>query len=153
MKLLGSIMGGVLVLDQLTKLLIVKWMPLHSAYEVIPGFFELVHVRNTGGAFSIFANPDSTWRRFIFIGLTVAIVSVLLYAYGKLKEDQRWTKTSYALLCGGAIGNLIDRVRFGNVVDFLDFYVGGYHWPAFNVADSAITVGAVMLFISLMRNK
>jgi len=145
--------GGIIVLDQLTKLLILQYLPLHSSLEIIPGFFNLVHVRNPGGAFSIFAGANSALRQGLFMGLTVFIVIVLLFAYGKLRPEDRWTRTSYALIVGGALGNLVDRLRFGEVIDFLDCYVGAYHWPAFNVADSAITVGALMLVVSLLRGK
>jgi len=145
--------GGIIVLDQLTKLLILQYLPLHSSLEIIPGFFNLVHVRNPGGAFSIFAGADSALRQGLFMGLTVFIVIVLLFAYRKLRPEDRWTRTSYALIVGGALGNLVDRLRFGEVIDFLDCYVGAYHWPAFNVADSAITVGALMLVVSLLRGK
>ena len=145
--------GGIIVLDQLTKLLVLHYLPLYSAIEVIPGLFNLVHVRNTGGAFSIFAGANSAWRQILFPGLTIAVVLILLFAYGKVRPDDRWTRTAYALITGGALGNLIDRLRFGEVVDFLDCYVGAYHWPAFNVADSAITAGALMLALSLLRGK
>lgn len=145
--------GGIIVLDQLSKLLILHFMPLHSAIEVIPGFFNLVHVRNTGGAFSIFAGASSVWRQSLFMGLTIFVVVILLFAYAKVHPEDRWTRTAYALITGGALGNLIDRSRFGEVVDFLDCFIGAYHWPAFNVADSAITAGAVMLAISLLRGK
>ncbi len=145
--------GGIIVLDQLTKLLILQYLPLHSSLEIIPGFFNLVHVRNPGGAFSIFAGADSALRQGLFLVMTVFIVIVLLFAYRKLRPEDRWTRTSYALIVGGALGNLVDRLRFGEVIDFLDCYVGAYHWPAFNVADSAITVGALMLVVSLLRGK
>lgn len=146
--------GGIIVLDQLTKLLILQYLPLHSSLEIIPGFFNLVHVRNPGGAFSIFAGADSALRQGLFMGLTVFIVIVLLFAYRKLRPEDRWTRTSYALIVGGALGNLVDRLRFGGeVIDFLDCYVGAYHWPAFNAADSAITAGALMLVVSLLRGK
>lgn len=154
MAYLLFISGGIIVLDQLTKLLILQYLPLHSSLEIIPGFFNLVHVRNPGGAFSIFAGADSALRQGLFMGLTVFIVIVLLFAYRKLRPEDRWTRTSYALIVGGALGNLVDRLRFGGeVIDFLDCYVGAYHWPAFNVADSAITVGALMLVVSLLRGK
>lgn len=144
---------GIIVLDQLTKLLIQHYLPLYSALEVIPGFFNLVHVRNTGGAFSMFAGGDSFWRLSLFVGLTIFVVIILLFAYAKVQPEDRWTRTTYALIIGGALGNLIDRLRFGEVVDFLDCYLGAYHWPAFNVADSAITAGALMLVVSLLRGK
>jgi len=153
MNYLLLVAGGIIVLDQFTKLLVLQFMPLYSAIEVIPGFFNLVHVRNTGGAFSIFAGADSVWRQSLFIGLTLFVVVILLFAYGKVRPEDRWTRTAYALITGGALGNLVDRLRFGEVVDFLDCFVGAYHWPAFNVADSAITAGALMLAISLLRGK
>ncbi len=147
------ISGGIIILDQLTKLLILQYLPLHSSLEIIPGFFNLVHVRNPGGAFSIFAGANSALRQGLFMGLTVFIVIVLLFAYRKLRPEDRWTRTSYALIVGGALGNLVDRLRFGEVIDFLDCYVGAYHWPAFNAADSAITAGALMLVVTLLRGK
>lgn len=153
MAYLLFISGGIIILDQLTKLLILQYLPLHSSLEIIPGFFNLVHVRNPGGAFSIFAGANSALRQGLFMGLTVFIVIVLLFAYRKLRPEDRWTRTSYALIVGGALGNLVDRLRFGEVIDFLDCYVGAYHWPAFNAADSAITAGALMLVVTLLRGK
>ncbi len=148
------IAAGILVLlDQLTKLLLVKAIPLNTGIPVIPGFFNLIHVHNTGGAFSIFASTGSAWRQWIFIGLTVIVVIAISFAYTRVAKNDWWTRTAYIFISGGAVGNLIDRVRMGEVVDFLDVYVGSWHWPAFNVADSAISVGAVMLLISLLRGK
>ncbi len=148
-----AIGGTIILLDQVTKLLVLHFLPLHAVIEVIPGFFNLVHVRNTGAAFSILAGASSAWRQGLFIGLTMVVVLILLFAYGKLRPDDRWTRTAYALITGGALGNLIDRLRLGEVVDFLDCYLGAYHWPAFNVADSAITAGALMLLVSVVRGR
>lgn len=148
-----SIMTAVVALDQVTKVLLTAYIPLHTGKVIIPGFFNLIHVRNTGGAFSILAGASSSWRLTFFVCLTLALLAVLIYAYSRVKPDDRWTRTAYALICGGAAGNLVDRLRLGEVIDFLDFHVGTYHWPAFNVADSAISTGAVMLLISLLRGK
>jgi signal peptidase II len=145
--------SGIVVLDQLTKFLIVRALPLHTAKEIIPGFFSLLHVHNTGGAFSLLAGGHSQWRPVFFIALTIFVLTILVLAYRKVRVEDRWTRTAYSLICGGAVGNLIDRVRLGEVIDFLVFYIGRYQWPAFNVADSAITVGAVMLLVSLLRNR
>jgi len=153
MMLLLMIVGGVLILDQLTKLLIIHSFPLFAVREIIPGFFNLVHVRNTGAAFSLLAGANTFWRQALFVGLTVVVLVILLSAYGKLRSNDYWTKAAYALISGGAVGNLVDRLRFGEVVDFLDFYIGSHHWPAFNVADSAISVGACMLLVSLLRGR
>ncbi len=145
--------GTIIVLDQITKVLILHFLPLYSTMEIIPGLFNLVHARNTGGAFSIFAGANSFLRQGLFVGLTLVVVTILLFAYGKLRSDDRWTRTAYAFIIGGALGNLIDRLRLGEVVDFLDCYIGSQHWPAFNIADSAITAGAMMLIVSVLRGK
>jgi signal peptidase II len=145
--------GLILLLDQITKFLILYRFPLHSGMEVIPGFFNIVHVRNPGAAFSLMASAPAIWRQFFFIGLTIVVVIALIYSYSKVAKEDLWTKTSYTLIVSGAVGNLIDRVRLGEVIDFLDVYIGSYHWPAFNVADSAITAGAIMLLLSLLRGR
>lgn len=144
---------SVILLDQVTKELVQATMPLLTGKPVIAGFFNLIHVRNTGGAFSIFAGADPMFRRIVFIGLNLLVTGIIAYAYTKTRREDAWLRTAYVLICGGALGNLVDRVRFGSVVDFLDFYIGSYHWPAFNVADMAISAGAVMLCISLLRGK
>jgi len=153
MGVLFSIIGIVVFLDQLTKFLILSYFPIHAAKEIIPGLFNLVHARNTGAAFSILAEANSSGRQAFFIAVTLFVLGFLLFGYRKLRRDDTWTRVSYSLISGGAVGNLIDRLRFGEVVDFLDFYLGTHHWPAFNVADSAITTGALMLLLSLIRGK
>lgn len=153
MKLLFAIVGAVVFLDQVTKLMVLAGLPLFHSIEVIPGFFNIVHVRNTGAAFSILAGAPSVWRQLFFAVLTLGVVIFLVLAYRKVPQGDLWSKSSYSLVIGGAVGNLIDRVRLGSVVDFLDVYWKTHHWPAFNVADSAITVGAFMLIVSLFRGK
>ncbi|BHH82985.1 signal peptidase II [Desulforhopalus sp. 52FAK] len=134
--------------DQLSKLWIIDLFQLYESREIIPGLFNLVYVVNTGAAFSILADVDSPWRHYFFLAVgSIAIVG-LTFLYRKLQLENKYYFIPIGLIVGGAIGNLIDRVRLGSVVDFLDFYVGSYHWPAFNVADSAICVGAV-LFIGM----
>ena len=146
------ILAGILAaVDQLTKYMIAAAIPLNTGISVIRGFFNLVHVRNTGGAFSIFAGTG--WRRYVFMGITVVVVAAIAYAYDKVGKKDDWTRIAYICIAGGAVGNLIDRVFLGEVIDFLDFYVGKYHWPAFNVADIAISTGAVMLLVSLIWKK
>lgn len=145
--------GALVLLDQATKYLLARSLPLGTGKVVIPGFFNLVHVHNTGGAFSIFAASGSAWRQRVFIALTVIVIAVIVYAFGRVQKSDRWIRASYMLIVGGAVGNLIDRVRLGEVIDFLDFYYRSWHWPAFNVADAALSTGAVMLLVSLFRNK
>ncbi len=142
-----------IALDQFTKYLLAQAIPLNTGINLIPGFFNLVHVHNTGGAFSVFAGSNSPWRPYVFIALTVVVVVAIAYAYTKTAKGDNWTRMAYICITGGAIGNLVDRIRLGEVIDFLDLYAGSWHWPAFNVADTAISTGAVMLLISLLRNR
>lgn len=137
----------VIATDQLTKLLILQTFQLYEVKEIIPGFFNLVYVTNTGAAFSMLAGVDSPWRHYFFLGIGVVACIGLTIAYYRFRSSHGGYGIALALIAGGALGNLIDRVRLGSVVDFLDFYFGSYHWPAFNVADSAICIGAVLFLI------
>jgi len=118
MKLLVPVTGGIVLLDQVTKALIQKWMPLHSVREVVPGFFSLVHVRNTGAAFSFLAGAPSSLRLAFLVTLTLLVMGILLFAYRKLPSRDRWMRAAYSLILGGAAGNLADRLRLGEVIDF-----------------------------------
>ncbi len=148
------VLAAVLVaIDQLTKYLIVLAIPLNTGIPIISGLLNLVHVGNTGGAFSIFAGSRSPWRQYIFIALAIVVIAAIAFAYLKAGKKDNWSRVAYVLIAGGACGNLIDRIRLGEVIDFVDVYVGRWHWPAFNVADAALSTGAVMLLISLIRKK
>jgi len=139
------IIAAVIVLDRLTKWLVTRNIPLDGEVPLIPGLFRLTHLENTGAAFSLFADAPSTLvtRMLITFSVTaVVVISIMLWRNGAVIN---LTTTSLALICGGALGNLWDRVGTGRVVDFLDFYIGSSHWPPFNVADSAIVVGALLL--------
>lgn len=137
----------VVACDQLTKLWIVSSMPLYEVREVIPGLFNLVHVMNKGAAFSLLASVESAWRHYFFVAVNgIAIVGLTIAAV-KAGAGRRPYRISFALIAAGALGNLIDRLRLGAVIDFLDVYVGRYHWPAFNIADSSICIGVALLFI------
>ena len=134
----------VVLADQATKALVLSRFALGERLELAP-FFNLVFVYNPGAAFS-FLSEAGGWQKPLLVGFAVvaaAIVSVLIVR----RPDERLLCTGLALILGGALGNVIDRLRFGQVVDFLDFHAAGWHWPAFNVADSAITVGAVLLIL------
>ena len=136
----------VVVLDQLTKFWIVSNFNLHASRTIIPGLFDLTYLVNTGVAFGMFAGSPAVWRQVFFIGVALAALCILIYMYRNFKEKSVFYELSLGLIAGGAIGNLIDRIRQGYVTDFLDVYIGSHHWPAFNVADSAISVG-VGIFI------
>jgi signal peptidase II len=135
----------VVVLDRFTKGLVAQRISLHESVDVIPGLFRLTHVQNPGAAFGLFSESSSEWKVAMLILFSVAalaVVSALLWKNGKAMNA---TAIALSLVFGGALGNLWDRVLSGRVIDFLDFYIGSHHWPAFNVADSAIVVGALLL--------
>ena len=141
----------VIIIDQLTKLYIDRSMKLFQTTPVIEGLFSITYLRNRGAAFSFLS--DASWRLPFFILATLIAVVAIIVAFRKLRDDQRFAATSLALILSGAIGNLIDRVRMGEVIDFLDVYWRTYHWPAFNVADSAICVGVAMLALDMFREE
>ena len=142
---------AVIILDIWTKALVLARIELHEAVPIIPNFFQLVHVRNTGAAFGIGANASSKLVPLLLnFGAIAVFCVVVVYALRSAVSD-RLLQTGLHLILGGAIGNLLDRFRFGYVVDFLDVYVGNHHWPAFNVADSAICIGIALLFFDMRK--
>ena len=151
-RLLG-IGGAVAVLDQLTKWIILKSLALYQIIEVIPGFFNIVYFQNPGGAFGFLAGQSPSVRKLVFLFISSLAVCLVYYFYKNVPKTHPWLAAALALIFGGAIGNLIDRFRMGKVVDFLDFYVGNMHWPAFNVADSAITVGVAIIILHIVTDK
>ena len=126
-------------------------MTLYQSIPVVDGLFSITYLRNRGAAFSFFS--DASWRLPFFILATVIAVIAIITAFFKLKDEQRFAALSLSLILSGAIGNLIDRVRMGEVVDFLDVYWRSHHWPAFNVADSAICVGVALLALDMFREE
>lgn len=151
---LASIWAVVMVIaDQATKLWVSNTMEVWSGTPVIPGYFNLVHVLNRGAAWGFLASESIDWQRPLFICVTFIALGFIGYMLKTTNERDRWMITGLGLIAGGAVGNLIDRIRLGVVVDFLDFYVGNYHWPAFNVADCALTVGAGCIILSMFLNR
>jgi len=150
---LAVIAGFVIIFDQITKAVIQNTVPLYHSIEVIPGFFSITHIHNPGGAFGFMANKSSGLRNLIFLFLSSSAICLIFYLYKNTPKKYSLLSACFALILGGALGNLIDRIRFGEVVDFLDFYIGNYHWPAFNVADSAITVGIAIYLFHLIFKK
>ena len=141
-----------LISDQVTKALIARNIVLNTGKEVIPGFFQLVHIRNRGAIFGFFSQSGN---RFVFLFLTLAslaALSLVVYYFFSASPKERLLKLSLSLIMAGALGNFIDRIFKGYVIDFLDVSVKGWHWPSFNVADSCISIGAVLLiFIFLFK--
>lgn len=150
---LAGISLGTIWLDQASKAYIMQTMRLHESIPLIPTFFSLTYIRNPGAAFGILAS-SSTGFRLLFFALTSLFALVLLGTiFFRLRQDDWMGQISIAAILGGAVGNLLDRVRLGEVIDFLDFYVNGYHWPAFNVADAAISVGVFFLILRFALEK
>jgi signal peptidase II len=141
--------GLVLALDQASKLAVIDSLTAYVEVINVTSFFNLVHVHNTGAAFSLFADQPG-WQRGFFLVVALVASGIILYLLRKT-AGRRLFSAALALILGGAIGNVIDRALYGHVIDFLDVYVGGWHWPAFNIADSAITVGAALLIFDGMR--
>ncbi len=148
-----AVAGLVVLLDQLTKGWIIATMRLHDAYPVIDGFFNIIHVRNPGAAFGFLAGASPLFRSVFFLAVTVAAILLILHYLRQTRIEEISLVLSLALILAGAVGNLIDRIRFGEVVDFLDVYIGAHHWPAFNVADAAISTGASVLMILLLGRR
>jgi len=140
----------VLLLDRLTKWLVQDHISLHESISVLPGFFRLTHVQNQGAAFGLFAESPSEWKVAMLILFSVAALAIVSALLWKNSHALTITGIGLALIMGGALGNLWDRLRDGRVIDFLDFYVGRYHWPAFNIADSAIVAGALLLVVEIL---
>lgn len=141
----------VALLDQGSKLWVRASIPLHTEIPVIQGFFSLVHVRNRGAAFGFLNRHDIEWQFWLFLAATVLAAVVIAVLARQAQNHERLFFTALGLIMGGAVGNLIDRIRHRAVVDFLDFYVGNWHWPAFNVADIAICCGAVLALLLSWR--
>ncbi len=146
-----ALAAAVIILDLWTKALVLARIELHEAVPIIPNFFQLVHVRNTGAAFGIGANAGSRIVPMLLNAGAIAVFCVVVVYALRSAVTDRVLQTGLHLILGGAVGNLVDRFRFGFVVDFLDVYVGNHHWPAFNVADSAICIGIALLFLDMRK--
>ena len=147
------IAAAVIVLDQASKLWIDAALTRYERIEVVPQFLNIVHVRNPGVAFGLLQNIPETFRAALLISTTVLALGLLVFLLAQSHPSQRLERWSLALILGGAVGNLIDRVRLGDVVDFIDVYWGHYHWPAFNVADMAIVTGVILLAYFMLTYK
>jgi signal peptidase II len=144
---------AVIALDRVTKWIVETYVSAMDTLHVIPGFFDIVHSENRGVAFGIFNDSTNEWRTTLLIVLSLAaviFVSAVLWRPDRLDRSSFW---GLALILGGAAGNVFDRMMWGRVTDFLDFYISSYHWHTFNIADSAIVVGSGLLLLDLLRPK
>lgn len=149
--LFALIAAGGIIVDQLTKIYIDRSMQLFQSIPLVDGLFNLTYVRNRGAAFSFLS--QASWRLPFFIMVSLVAVVVIFVAFRKLRDDQRLAQIALAMIFSGAVGNLIDRVRLGEVIDFLDVYWKIHHWPAFNVADSLICVGVGLMALDMLRGE
>ena len=138
-----------LIVDQLTKFIISRSIGLNNSLSVIPGFFDLVHVRNKGAIFGSFSRSGSQLVHILLILASLVALALVIYYFFKTAISEKLLKISLSLILAGALGNLIDRIFRGYVIDFLDFSIKGWHWPSFNVADSCISIGALLLIFIL----
>jgi signal peptidase II len=155
---LGSTVGSILrwglllalpcyVLDQWTKWLICRHVDIGTGFTVIPGFFDIIHMRNTGAAFSLLQGLPAAYRTYFFLSVTIIALAAIFIIFWKTKEGSWLIKIVMTLIVAGALGNLTDRMLFNEVVDFLSFYIGRYRWPTFNLADTYISIGMAGLII------
>lgn len=151
--ILAFLTVSTVVLDQVSKVQIMQTMRLHESIPIFPDFFSLTYIRNPGAAFGLLASSGQAFRLAFFGVTSVFALGLLGMIFFRLRQDDWVGQLSIAAILGGAIGNLLDRVRFGEVVDFLDFSINGYHWPAFNVADAAISVGVFFLILHFALDK
>ena len=148
-----ALAAAVFAVDRLTKWLIETYVSALDTYRIIPGFFDIVHSENRGVAFGLFNDSTSEWRTVVLIVISTAALALVGALLWKSSHMDRLTVIGLGLILGGAAGNVFDRVAWGRVTDFLEFYIGQYHWPTFNVADSAIVVGSGLLLLDLLKPK
>lgn len=142
-----------IIIDQVTKWLVAAHIPRHVSWIVIDDFFHLTHIRNSGVAFGLFADNASHYKPLFFVAISIIAIIAILIFFHQTPDNKKLVQTGLVLIFSGAIGNLIDRVLHKEVIDFLDFFYRDFHWPAFNVADSCITIGVgLMIFDSFRRH-
>lgn len=144
--------AGIVVLDQITKFLVDRSLSVHESRTVLEGMVRLTYVQNRGAAFGILSDAEIPYQAVLFSLVSLlALIAIAAYAW-RMPVDSRLPHTALSLVMGGAVGNLIDRARLGYVIDYVDVFWGSYHWPAFNVADAAITVGVALLIVDILKN-
>ena len=147
--LLFFVSGVLIVMDQYTKLMVSLHIPLNYSVKVVEGFFNFTHIRNSGVAFGLFASQQSEYKALMFIAISTIAIIAILVIFHQTPKEKKMVQTGLILIFSGAIGNLIDRILHGEVIDFVDFFINRQHFPAFNIADSCITVGVIMMVIDL----
>jgi len=151
--LLFFVSGVLIVVDQYTKLMVSLHIPINHSVKVVEGFFSLTHIRNSGVAFGMFAGQQSEYKALMFIAISTIAIMAILVIFHQTPKDKKMVQTGLILIFSGAIGNLIDRTLHGEVIDFADFFINSYHFPAFNIADSCITIGVTLMVIDLFTGE
>ena len=151
--LLLIISGSMIVLDQYTKFMVTLHIPLNYSVQVVEGFFNLTHIRNSGVAFGLFADQQYEYKALMFITISTIAIMAILVIFHQNPKSKKLVQMGLILIFSGAIGNLIDRTLHGEVIDFVDFVVNGHHFPAFNIADSCITIGVFLMVLDLFFGK
>jgi signal peptidase II len=146
-----ALVGVIVVLDQVVKRLIDRTMVLHESHPIIPGLLQLTYVRNRGGAFGLLSTGGLPLQDVVFPLVNAVVFGAMLFVALRIPARRFWVQTALGLVLGGALGNLIDRLAHGYVIDFVDVYWKSHHWPMFNVADSAISVGVCLLILDMLR--
>ena len=152
-KFVWSLLSVIIVLDQVSKSVVDRILPLNHSIPVIPNLFSLTYIRNTGAAFGIFARSAPLVRLPLLVLFSLMAIGFIVMMLKRLSESEKGLITALSFILGGALGNLLDRLFYGEVIDFLDFYWSSYHWPAFNFADSFITLGVIGTLCRLIRAK
>ena len=137
------------MLDQITKFWITLHIPLHYSVSVVEEYFNLTHIRNPGVAFGLFARNEYEYKVIFFVAISIIAIIAILTIFHQSPENKRAVRFGLILIFSGAVGNLIDRILYGEVIDFIDFFYEGFHWPAFNIADSCITIGVSFMIYDL----
>lgn len=145
--------GALVVADQYTKLMVSLHIPLNHSVKMVEDFFNLTHIRNSGVAFGLFAGQQSEYKALMFIAISTIAIAAILVIFHQTPKGKNMVHTGLILIFSGAIGNLIDRILHGEVIDFADFFINGHHFPAFNIADSCITIGVVLMVIDLFNGE
>ena len=143
---------GVLVLDQATKYAVEKFTTPDSQRVIVPGFMNFIHTRNTGVAFGMFADTGMVWMPILLILFSVAVIALLAWMIATDRAGGMLSQCGLAMIIGGAVGNVMDRILRHSVTDFIDVHIGNYHWYTFNIADSGIVVGAALVLLELFRH-
>jgi len=152
-KLVLALVVAIVALDQASKAIVDRTMPLYHSIPVIDSVFSVTYIRNTGAAFGFLARSGEFFRRTFLIAFSIAAIGFIIAMLRRLPSEEKLLTAALAFILSGAVGNLIDRLLYGEVIDFLDLYWSNYHWPAFNVADSFITIGVVVILFRLATSR